>query len=396
MTGRPAVPEASETRQSSANAVRLRLCKSGMTPQRLLIVFIERKIGDAIFALPAIRIVRRHFGPGAEIWMLRRQGPTIETASADIISEGAKIDGFISFPENHTLPAIFSLILHLRRMQFKSAVYTDSSGISESKLRRYAYLLRAGGISNLIGFHPHEHLSKRDILHRNSFPQKSEALLRLDNLAMDGMDVSSESSLSSPLLLLPDSARQNAWRWLREKHGQMERLLIAICPGAASPANFWPIERFIEIGRRLLRLGRYEVVVCGGQAEQAMGDRMVTDWGQGVNVAGHLPVLGTASILKECSFMIGLDTGTTHLAAAVGVPCINLQGGRRLPGYWDPLGMGHIVVRHPVNCVGCGRTSCITPQHPCMRGITIEMVWKAVEQMQNSPAVHVKTQGAGH
>jgi ADP-heptose:LPS heptosyltransferase len=366
-----------------------------MTPQRLLVAFMERKIGDAIFSLPALRAVRRHFGPDTEIWVMHRQHRTIADASFDIISAGAEVDGFIPFPDHHNLPAVLSLILRLRLMKFSCAVYTSSAGISEPILRRYIYLMKAVGISTLIGFHPHNPQNRRDVSECNLFPQKSEAHRRLHNLARDGMDVSAESDFSSPLLVLSEAARNEAGGWLHEKSNRLDRRYIAVCPGAASPANIWPVARFIEIGHRLMRLSRYEMIVCGGRAEQTLGDRMLTAWGRGINAAGHFPVLGTAAILKECLFMIGLDTGTTHLAAAVGVPCVNLQGGRRLPGYWDPLGAGHIIVRHPVNCIGCGRTSCVTPKHPCMRGITVETVWQAVLQMLESRAIRDKTMGTG-
>ncbi|MGA2260237.1 MAG: glycosyltransferase family 9 protein [Acidobacteriota bacterium] len=311
-----------------------------------------------------------------------RRGRTIGTASADIISEAAEVDGFIPYPVNLDLPAILSLILRLRRMGFSRAVYADSSGVSERILKRYIYLMRAGGISNLIGFHPHNPQNRPVAPYANSYPQKSEALLRLDNLARDGIDVSVESDLSSSLLVLPAAVLHEAKGWLRERRSRLERPLIGICPGAASPANIWPVERFIEVGRRLMQLDRYEIVVCGGRAERTIGDRMIAEWGQGINAAGHLPVLGSAAILQDCMFMVGLDSGTTHLSAAVGVPCVTLQGGRMLPGYWDPLGTGHIIVRYPVNCVGCCRTSCVTPKHPCMRGITVETVWQAVLKMQ--------------
>lgn len=361
---------------------------SGKTrPQRILVAFPERRLGNAIFTLPAIRTVRRHFGPDTEIWIMHRQDKTTPDPSMDIISQGTHVDGFIPFPTRHNLLAILSLLCGIRRIKFEYAVYADSAGVSAPRLRRLACFMRAGGISHLIGFHLHEPRQRRDISCRNSIPQRSEALRRLDNLAQDGLDVSAEADLSLPLLALSEKARHDARRWLHERLSRAERPRIAICPGAASPANIWPVERFIEIGRRLIGLDCYEMVVCGGQAEQAMGNRMIAEWGQGINAAGHFPVLGTAAILKECAFMVGLDTGTTHLAAAVGVPCIDLQGGRMLPGYWDPLGTGHIIVRHPVNCVGCGRTSCVSSKHPCMRGITVEMVWQAIVKMMDSPAI---------
>ena len=97
-----------------------------------------------------------------------------------------------------------------------------------------------------------------------------------------------------------------------------------------------------------------------------------------LNAAGEFSVAGSAALLSECSLLIGLDTGTTHLAAAVGVPCVVIQSANSYAGHWDPLGDSHTVLRHEMPCAGCLCTECPVAGHPCMTGISVDEVWQAV------------------
>jgi len=58
----------------------------------------------------------------------------------------------------------------------------------------------------------------------------------------------------------------------------------------------------------------------------------------------------SGALLSLCDFHVGLDTGTTHLAAVVGTPCFALFHERDNPGQWFPSGSGHTIIHHPVEC----------------------------------------------
>ena len=348
---------------------------------RILILLRRARLGATTIALPAIRAVRRHFGAQAEIWLMYRSGVGFPATPTYLGLMKDEINGFISIPEGNLLFRITSLFLHLRSLKLDWAVYAEKSDVSRRVLIQTIFFLKLCGIHGFIGFHAAASKNKRLAPHGSPAGLKHEALRRLENLAKDGVDISRESDFSIPLISLSELYRKPVREWLCARRKHLDRPLIAICPGTREPANAWPIERFAEIGRRIIGLGLYELVVCGGPAERGFGDRLIKDWGQGTNAAGEFSILGSAAVLGECKFMIGLDTGTTHLAAAVSVPCLTLQGGRVPPGVWDPLGPGHIIVRYPVACGGCALGTCCLSRHPCMRGVTVDRVWQAVEEM---------------
>jgi hypothetical protein len=61
------------------------------------------------------------------------------------------------------------------------------------------------------------------------------------------------------------------------------------------------------------------------------------------------------------------------------VPCVVIQSANSFPGQWDPIGDSHSIVRAIGTCAGCLLQKCPRADHPCMQGITVDRVWKAVE-----------------
>jgi ADP-heptose:LPS heptosyltransferase len=139
-------------------------------------------------------------------------------------------------------------------------------------------------------------------------------------------------------------------------------------------AKQWPSERFSQVGAQLIAEHDMWPIVFGGPSDWALGEVLVGDWGRGYNAAGALPLRPAAAALKRCRFYLGNDTGTMHLAAAVGVSCVAVFSAREIPGRWYPNGEGHHVFRSPIDCEGCGLLECIEKRTECLRRITSDAV----------------------
>jgi ADP-heptose:LPS heptosyltransferase len=306
-----------------------------------------------------------------------------------LLPRGPEVDRFISYhfakKKGRKLLSAAKLWWRLLHENFKAVVYLAPSQRTDKQVKRDAWFFRLCGIPHLLGFQafPYEFLYPVD---SDNAPGRvrHEALCRLERLRSEGIDVLLETDLSRPFLRLPQRDLDEALRWLALNRQRPNKKLVAICPGAKQPANFWPVERFVEIGKRLIANGKYELMVVGGPAEVQVGDQMVKAWRAGLNASDQFSVLGSAALLSQCAFIIGLDTGTTHLAAALGTSCVALYGARENPGRWEPLGEGHIVLRKKVPCAGCRliEAPCPIAGHPCMMGLDVETVWRAVLQME--------------
>jgi ADP-heptose:LPS heptosyltransferase len=88
-----------------------------------------------------------------------------------------------------------------------------------------------------------------------------------------------------------------------------------------------------------------------------------------------------AAALSICRLYIGNDTGTMHLAAAVGTKCIAIFSARHFPECWYPYGLGHIVLRRRVPCEGCTVFECNEHDNLCLKLIQVKDVIDAVEKI---------------
>jgi heptosyltransferase I len=140
----------------------------------------------------------------------------------------------------------------------------------------------------------------------------------------------------------------------------------------------WPEKHWLELGERIARLG-FGIVLTGAwyNVARAEGLRSMLTSRCSVpvtNLAGRVTLPQTASVLSNASAVVSVNTGTMHLAAAVGALVLGLNGpvpGRR----WGPLGEQAVSV--DAEGEGCGylnlgfeykgqRENCmelITPQH---------------------------------
>ena len=124
------------------------------------------------------------------------------------------------------------------------------------------------------------------------------------------------------------------------------------------------------------------------------------------SLAGKASFGQVARVIKHSIAYLGVDTATSHLAAATGIPCICLFGPSSSL-YWGPspalgrpqqfqdsLGLQTVlnvtIVRqdHPQPCAGCHQHRCIhhTPSElsRCMQSITVDKVWGALSKAVSS------------
>ena len=247
---------------------------------------------------------------------------------------------------------------------------------------RDKFFFRMAQISSLIGFHhlPYNRLISKNASN-NSTTWMHEATARLKRLEEDGIDILIESDQEQVFWEIPTFLEARSKSWLAENGAPLDRPLIAIAPGCKQSVKQWPLERFEILGLKILEKYSAELVVIGGPAESETGRFLIGKWGAGVNAAGALSVAETAGLLSLCRFLIGLDTGTTHIAGAIGKPCVAIYGCHTLSGRWFPLGKCHRIIRANVSCEGCGYVDCPLPNHLCMDNIQIDRVLSEVSEI---------------
>ncbi len=109
--------------------------------------------------------------------------------------------------------------------------------------------------------------------------------------------------------------------------------LVAIHPGAGSPAKCWPEERFAQLASRIPPRARPVVLLGPVERDRGLTVRSFA----GLTVLDDLPLATLAGLLSRTAAYVGNDSGVSHLSAAVGTPTIALFGPTR-PEQFAPLG----------------------------------------------------------
>lgn len=88
----------------------------------------------------------------------------------------------------------------------------------------------------------------------------------------------------------------------------------------------WPLEHFGELAHRLCdEYPRAHVIVLGDQAARVRSQAMTVGLPGRVTVAtGRLALRQSAAVMQQLDLYVGVDTGPTHIAGALGIPMVAL------------------------------------------------------------------------
>ncbi len=159
------------------------------------------------------------------------------------------------------------------------------------------------------------------------------------------------------------------------------RFLVGLAPGAAfGPAKRWLPERFGGLADRLIGALDADVLIFGSPAERTLADEIGSSMKHTpVSVAGDTSLRQLLALMARCRFIVTNDSGSMHLAAALGIPLVAIFGStdERATG---PLGTQVRIVKRDVACSPCGRRVCPI-DFRCMRDITVEHVFRATLEL---------------
>jgi asparagine synthase (glutamine-hydrolysing) len=360
-------------------------------PKRVL-VFRIGQLGDTIVSVPAMWVVRKSF-PNAHIALLCDRHPGKTHVIASDLLRGSKIfDDHLSYPVSESWELMrrgrmAALLTTIRSKRFDTLVYLAPTNRKPEQITRDRRFFSMAGIRNFIGMHGFETFEpKQPGEPMKMVPRESELLLR--RLAASGLVVEPEDESRMDLGLGPDDDAP-VFEWLAGLGPDGDHVWIAIGPGSKMPAKRWPLRRFEKLVSDLIAEFDVWPVVFGGEEDRVIGDWLLAHWGRGYNAAGSLGIRSGLAAMKRCRFFIGNDTGTMHMAAAVGLPCVAIFSSRERPGLWYPHGSGHRVFRTTIDCEGCGLVECLERGNECINRITTDEVLSACREILAS---HIQIQ----
>lgn len=181
-----------------------------------------------------------------------------------------------------------------------------------------------------------------------------------------------------------DGHREKMRAWLRERREQPEKKLIALAVAAAyGPAKEWPADFYAALIDRLAENHGAECVLVGAPSERAKCEQVAALSGKkgAILAAGETGVGEAIALLSLCDGFAGNDSGSMHLAGALGLPTIGIFGSTRADRT-GPLGSRTKVLYHPLECSPCLERTCRFGHYSCLKQITPEEVEAALVELK--------------
>ena len=322
---------------------------SDLKPFRILIRS-SNWLGDAVMSVPAVRAIKNG-----------RPDVHVTIAAPDKIAPMWKlipeVDAIIPLPEG----SLLSVVRLLRQqMPFDVAILFPNS-------LRVALETWLSGIPRRVGYRGHwRSWLVNQIVREPRKPGPPE------HHSLRFLRIARECGAETSNIEVPKPNQTS-----NIKH----QTLIGLCPGAEyGPAKRWLPERFAEAAAKITAQSSAQWILFGTKNDAAIGEQIAAAIGDHcVNRIGQTTLDQLIDELRQCRLLLTNDTGTMHLAALLGVPVVAVFGSTE-PRLTGPLGNGHTILRHHVECSPCFLRECPI-DFRCMKAISADEVAGAVLSM---------------
>jgi heptosyltransferase II len=305
-------------------------------------------LGDAVMSVPAVRAIK-HGRPDAHVTIAT---PAKIAAMWKLIPD---VDAIIPLPNGALLPVVSLL---KRQPVFDAAILFPNS-------LRVALESWLSGISRRVGYPGHW---RRWLM--NQTVQKPRKPRPPEHHSVRFLRIASECGAETTNIQAPTTNTQTGVA--------REAIKIGLCPGAEyGPAKRWLPERFAEVAAKISTQSSAQWILFGTRKDAEIGERIAAAIGDHcVNRIGQTTLDQLIDEMRECRLLLTNDTGTMHLASLLDLPVVAIFGSTE-PHLTGPLGNGHIVLRHHVECSPCFLRECPI-DFRCMKAISTQEAADAV------------------
>ena len=172
---------------------------------------------------------------------------------------------------------------------------------------------------------------------------------------------------------------------------QEKQSFYVIVPAASINSKKWPTDNFAELAEKVYKRTGWNGVICGTKKEYFLGEDILKKCNAPLkNMSGQTGLPELAGLLSQSQLIISNDTGTAHIAAAVGRTTVCILGGGhfgRFAPYPDFPGQtkNFHSVYHKMPCYGCN-WECVyhikdEDPAPCISNISVDAVWNEVKHL---------------
>ena len=345
-----------------------------------ILIYRIGHLGDTIVALPAFWEIRTRF-PDSKITLLTNSDAKNKNylTAKNILPAQGLFDNYLSYDnsaENYSKAVTYTkLFLQIKKNKFDCLFYLSTRNRTAYQIERDLKFFRFAGITQIYGA---EYLKKNQLDFKQTRPLPAvepEYKFLLDCLPFGKTENFSKIKHEIGLTI---AEKKQAETWLKKNCGAdyAEKKLVAVAPGSKWSSKIWSEKKYAQVLINLVEKFDIFPVIFGGKEDFETGQRLLSQLPIGANSAGSLNIRESFAALEKCVFYLGNDTGTMHMSAAVGIPCVAVFAATDYKSRWYPFGENNKIFRYTVECEGCHTPNCFN-NHKCLELITTKEVYEA-------------------
>jgi heptosyltransferase-1 len=257
----------------------------------------------------------------------------------------------------------------LRKREFDLVL--DLQGLTKS-----AILAVASGAKARLGYHWLREAAK---FVEVAVPRRPESVHIVDQY----LDVARHlGAITDPVrfpFIVSEADKSHVESLLRAEGITQETPFVTLNPASALAIKQWGAERYAALIDALAQRGVRSVLVT---ADRAVAEAVAQNANEPfVNLVGKTSLTQLGGVLERGAVHVCGDTGSGHLATALGRPVVSLVGPTD-PDRACPYGQRANVITHREVCDSrCNWHHCAFPQPHCMAAITVQEAQAKVEQL---------------
>lgn len=341
------------------------------TPERILVKEVNW-LGDIVMSLPALRAVRKAY-PQARLSVL------IKKELASFFDGASWIDEVIPYNLRKGffdgLSDRRAIVGELKARKFDLAVLLPNSFDAAAWPALAGIPKRAGFSRDARGLLlTHKIQPSPEILEVHQVHYYLHMLK--ETLGIEGSAEDCAPDVSA-------AAMEKMRAFLEARRKRPDKALIALAVAAAyGPAKEWQAESYARLIDLLAEKHGAECVLVGAPNEREKSHNVIAQSKSGaILAAGETSVGEALALLSLCSGFAGNDSGSMHVAGALGKPTVGIYGSTRADRT-GPLGSKTKTLYKKLECSPCLERTCRFGHYDCLKLIAPEEVVAALEELR--------------
>lgn len=350
-----------------------------MSKNLKILIIRSSAFGDIVFASPFAAALRRTYPNAYIVWL-------VEPDMSPLLQNNPHINELIIWPKKDWQRMLkkgrfISLIMtmrsfakHLRSYQFDWAIEMQSL-LKGGVLAKMSGAPRRTGLGSTEGsqYLMTEVISKGGDIARIS----SEYLYLAQSLSLD-------VQAFLPELFISDADFIKA-KQILQTNGLTAGKYAILAPFTTRPQKHWFESHWQKLIHLLKAQWGITSVVLGGAGNKEAAERIISETPGTIHLAGITSIMQSAALVKLSGFLVGVDTGVTHMSIALRTPAVMLFGST-CPYTQTGIDQARVLWLG-LPCSPCKRNPTCQGVYMCMRDLMPDMVINELQKVVNLLAI---------